>query len=136
MKTTSTRSGARRLLAISAVGALALAAAVSPGQASSSHSAAGSLTGAGSTLVYPLVSQWGADYQSSAGVGITYGPHACIDTATFAGVAIATLADPPLWELGVASRDEALRGAAGRAFLDAYRARCSERAPRSGPDLS
>jgi phosphate transport system substrate-binding protein len=74
MKTPSTRSGPRRLLAITAVGALALVAAVSPGQAASTHSTAGSLTGAGSTLVYPLVSQWSQDYQSSAGVGITYGP--------------------------------------------------------------
>ena len=73
MTTTSTRSGARRLLAITAVGALALAAAATPGQAASSRSTAGSLTGAGSTLVYPLVSQWGSDYSSSAGVGITYG---------------------------------------------------------------
>jgi phosphate transport system substrate-binding protein len=73
MTTPSTRSGPRRLLAITAVGALALAAAVSPGQASTSRSTAGTLTGAGSTLVYPLVSQWGADYQSTAGVGITYG---------------------------------------------------------------
>jgi DNA-binding transcriptional LysR family regulator len=68
------------------------------------------------------------------GVGVTYGPHACIDTAAFGGVAIATLANPPLWELGVASRDEALRGAAGRAFLAAYRIRCSERAASGGPD--
>jgi DNA-binding transcriptional LysR family regulator len=68
------------------------------------------------------------------GVGITYGPHACVDTGTFTGVAISTLADPPLWELGVASRDDALRGAAGRAFLAAYRARCNERTPQRAPD--
>jgi DNA-binding transcriptional LysR family regulator len=68
------------------------------------------------------------------GVGITYGPRACVDTATFGGVAIATLADPPLWELGVASRDEALRGAAGRAFLAAYRVRCNERVASGAPD--
>jgi phosphate transport system substrate-binding protein len=73
MKTSSTRSGPRRLLALAAVGALALTAAAVPGQAASSRSSAGSLTGAGSTLVYPLVSQWGSAYQSSAGVGITYG---------------------------------------------------------------
>ena len=60
------------------------------------------------------------------GVGIAYGPHACIDTATFSGVDVATLADPPRWELGIAIRDEALRGAAGRAFLAAYRERCGE----------
>ena len=73
MKTSSTRSGPRRLLALAAVGALALTAAAAPGQAASSRSTGGSLTGAGSTLVYPLVSQWGPAYQSSAGVGITYG---------------------------------------------------------------
>jgi phosphate transport system substrate-binding protein len=73
MKTSSTRSGPRRLLALAAVGALALTAAAAPGQAASSRATDGSLTGAGSTLVYPLVSQWGAAYQSSAGVGITYG---------------------------------------------------------------
>ena len=73
MKTSSTRSGPRRLLALAAVGALALTAAAAPGQAASSRSTGGSLTGAGSTLVYPLVSQWSAAYQSSAGVGITYG---------------------------------------------------------------
>jgi phosphate transport system substrate-binding protein len=74
MKTPSTRSGPRRLLALTAVGALALVTAVTPGQAASAHSTGSSLTGAGSTLVYPLVSQWGQDYQSTAGVGITYGP--------------------------------------------------------------
>ena len=73
MKTSSTRSGPRRLLALAAVGALALTAAAAPGQAATSRSTGGSLTGAGSTLVYPLVSQWGSAYQSSAGVGITYG---------------------------------------------------------------
>jgi DNA-binding transcriptional LysR family regulator len=61
------------------------------------------------------------------GLGIAYGPRACIDLATIGGVDIATLAGGPRWELGVASRDEALRGAAGRAFLAAYRQRCRER---------
>jgi phosphate transport system substrate-binding protein len=36
-------------------------------------SAAGSLTGAGSTLVAPIMSNWIADYKSRAGVDITYG---------------------------------------------------------------
>jgi DNA-binding transcriptional LysR family regulator len=58
------------------------------------------------------------------GMGIAYGPEACIDRETFPGVATATLADAPRWELGIISRDENLRGAAGRAFLAAYLDRC------------
>jgi DNA-binding transcriptional LysR family regulator len=54
------------------------------------------------------------------GLGISYGPRVCIDTAVFDAAEVATLADAPEWELGVVSRDEALRGAAGRAFLAAY----------------
>jgi DNA-binding transcriptional LysR family regulator len=59
------------------------------------------------------------------GVGISYGPQECIEEEMFGGVGIATLADAPLWELGITSRDEALRGAAGRAFLAAYREHCA-----------
>ena len=58
------------------------------------------------------------------GMGIAYGPEACIDHETFPGVATATLAGAPRWELGVLSRDETLRGAAGRAFLAAYLEKC------------
>jgi DNA-binding transcriptional LysR family regulator len=58
------------------------------------------------------------------GMGISYAPTACIDTETFPGIAVATLADAPFWELGVVSRDEQLRGAAGRAFLAAYLEQC------------
>jgi DNA-binding transcriptional LysR family regulator len=58
------------------------------------------------------------------GMGISYGPRECIDVAAF-GVGVATLAGGPLWELGIASRDEALRGAAGRAFLAAYLEHCA-----------
>jgi DNA-binding transcriptional LysR family regulator len=54
------------------------------------------------------------------GVGISYGPRECIDDNLFGGVDVATLADAPNWQLGIASRDETLRGAAGRAFLAAY----------------
>jgi DNA-binding transcriptional LysR family regulator len=60
------------------------------------------------------------------GLGLSYGPHACIDPAASGGVEVATLAGTSRWELGVVSRDEALRGAAGRAFLAAYRERISE----------
>lgn len=39
----------------------------------STASAAGSLTGAGSTLVAPLMQQWANDYQAKTGTQITYG---------------------------------------------------------------
>jgi DNA-binding transcriptional LysR family regulator len=55
------------------------------------------------------------------GVGISYGPRACLDDAVISDVAVASLADAPPWELGITMRDEALRGAAGREFLDDYR---------------
>lgn len=54
------------------------------------------------------------------GMGITYGPRACIDKELFAGVATVTLAGSPRWEIGIATRDEALRGLAGRALLECY----------------
>jgi DNA-binding transcriptional LysR family regulator len=60
-------------------------------------------------------------------MGIACGPLACIDETLFADVAVATLDGAPTWELGIATRDEALRGAAGRAFLDAYQKECRER---------
>jgi DNA-binding transcriptional LysR family regulator len=60
------------------------------------------------------------------GMGISYGPHACIDKEMFCGVDIATVADAPTWELGVVTRDDALRGPVGRAFLAAYFKQCYE----------
>jgi DNA-binding transcriptional LysR family regulator len=68
------------------------------------------------------VNEWfGVLAMVQRGIGISYGPRACLDDETFRDVAVATLADAPPWELGIATRDEALRGAAGRVFLDAYR---------------
>jgi DNA-binding transcriptional LysR family regulator len=61
------------------------------------------------------------------GMGIACGPLACIDQTLFGDVAVATLDGAPTWQLGIATRDEALRGAAGRAFLDAYQRQCRER---------
>ena len=58
------------------------------------------------------------------GMGIAYGPQACIDHEMFPGVASATLAGGPQWDLGVIVRDDTLRGAAGRAFLGSYLDRC------------
>jgi DNA-binding transcriptional LysR family regulator len=62
------------------------------------------------------------------GIGIAYGPRACVDDAVFGDVEVAGLAEAPSWDLGIATKDEALRGAAGRAFLDAYRQQCREQA--------
>jgi DNA-binding transcriptional LysR family regulator len=61
------------------------------------------------------------------GMGIACGPLACIDEALFGDVAVATLDGAPTWELRITTRDEALRGAAGRALLEAYRRQCRER---------
>ena len=61
------------------------------------------------------------------GVGITYGPRACIDLETFDRLDLVTLAGAPSWELGVVTRDDGPRGAAGRAFLASYLHRCRER---------
>jgi phosphate transport system substrate-binding protein len=52
--------------------ALALVASAATGLTSMA-SAADSLTGAGSTLVAPLMSQWAADYQNKTGTQVTYG---------------------------------------------------------------
>jgi DNA-binding transcriptional LysR family regulator len=59
------------------------------------------------------------------GVGISYGPRECIDENFIGGIDVATLADAPFWELGIAGRDEVLRGPAGRTFLAAYLEDCA-----------
>ena len=70
----------RRLGLPAVAGALlALTAAACGGSSSSSGggqptaSSSKVLTGAGSTLVYPLISQWEPDYAGKAGITITYG---------------------------------------------------------------
>jgi DNA-binding transcriptional LysR family regulator len=71
------------------------------------------------------VDDWlGALAMVQRGMGITYGPLECVDEDLFGGLEVATLAGAPVWELGIATRDETLRGAAGRAFLAAYRRWC------------
>src|SRR6476661_845621 len=76
-----TRMKMKKLTApLAAVAVLALAAGCG-GSGSSDNNGGGSstggkvsvLTGAGSTLVYPLVSQWEPDYATKKGVTITYG---------------------------------------------------------------
>ncbi|WP_143087107.1 LysR substrate-binding domain-containing protein [Geodermatophilus ruber] len=69
------------------------------------------------------------------GMGISYGPASSANSEVFGRVDVATLADAPLWELGIVYRDEALRGAAGRAFLTAFR-RALPGANRSYPNVA
>jgi phosphate transport system substrate-binding protein len=70
-------------VALAGIAALALAAVGCGGSSGGSKStvteAAGGgtatvLVGAGSSLVYPIMSQWSADYSKRAGVTVTYGP--------------------------------------------------------------
>jgi len=61
-----------------AMGVAVVALAAACGSSGSSGSSSGGststvLTGAGSTLVAPLISQWEPDYAKSAGITITYG---------------------------------------------------------------
>lgn len=56
----------------------------------------------------------------SRGTGITYGPLACMVGPPFDGLDVATIEGAGAWEIGVVTRDEALRGTAGQAFLAAY----------------
>jgi DNA-binding transcriptional LysR family regulator len=73
------------------------------------------------------VDDWlGALRMAQRGAGMAYGPLACFEEELSPGLLVTTLAGAPLWEIGVATRDEKLRGAAGRAFLKAYLERCTE----------
>jgi phosphate ABC transporter phosphate-binding protein len=71
----------RSALVLVAAGTVVLAAACGSGGGTTTvtHTAGGQptdskvLTGAGSTLVYPLISQWEPDYATKNGVTITYG---------------------------------------------------------------
>jgi phosphate transport system substrate-binding protein len=72
----------RSALLLMATGSVALAAACGSGGTKTVTDTAGGgtsssnskvLIGAGSTLVYPLISQWMPDYNTKAGVAITYG---------------------------------------------------------------
>jgi hypothetical protein len=69
------------------------------------------------------------------GAGVAYGPLECLKEEVSRDLDVTTLAGAPLWEIGVATRDDKLRGAAGRAFLVAYLEGCAELRPgaaRSG----
>jgi len=55
------------------VGLIVAALVASMSAATAIAMAAGSLTGAGSTLVQPLMAQWTADFQHRTGISVTYG---------------------------------------------------------------
>jgi phosphate transport system substrate-binding protein len=77
MKLTATK----RLVSLTVV-VLALVATATAGAKPDKSLGGGSLTGAGSTFVFPLMSQWIAGYQTAAGVTISYG-----DVGSGAGIA-------------------------------------------------
>jgi phosphate transport system substrate-binding protein len=52
---------------------VATTACLSAGFAADAGAAGGSITGAGSTLVAPLMAKWGQDFQSRYGTSVTYG---------------------------------------------------------------
>lgn len=52
---------------------VATTACLSAGFSADAGAAGGSITGAGSTLVAPLMAKWGQDYQSRYGTNVTYG---------------------------------------------------------------
>src|SRR5687767_13784969 len=71
----------------------------------------------------------GALHMVQRRAGMAYGPLESLTEEVSRDLDVTTLADAPLWEIGVATRDEKLRGAAGRAFLDAYLEGCAELRP-------
>jgi DNA-binding transcriptional LysR family regulator len=70
------------------------------------------------------------------GAGMAYGPLECLKDEMARDLDVTTLAGAPLWEIGVVTRDEQLRGAAGRAFLDAYLEGCTELRPAAARSRS
>lgn len=68
---------------------------------------------------------WGVLAAVQRGMGIAYGPQACIDDGLYPGIRVATLADAPVWDLGVVSRTGALHGTVSGALLAAYRDQCA-----------
>src|SRR3954454_7765414 len=68
----------RRTIILGSIGslaaALALAGTAAAHTSGGSSAKSGSLTGAGSTFVFPLVSQWIPAVNSALGIRVTYGP--------------------------------------------------------------
>jgi len=64
----------RRTFIAASAAVLALAVAVGGGSAQTRATSAGSLTGAGSSFVFPLVSTWSPIYDAATGVHVNYNP--------------------------------------------------------------
>jgi phosphate transport system substrate-binding protein len=69
----ATRGRLAGLGVLSTVIAVSATAALAGGGSAVAASKASSLTGAGSTLVAPIMSKWGEDFKGKTGIGITYG---------------------------------------------------------------
>ena len=83
------------------------------------------------------VDDWlGALRMAQQGAGMAYGPLECLKEEMSRDLDLTTLAGAPVWEIGVATRDEKLRGAAGRAFLNAYLEGCTELRPAAARSRS
>jgi phosphate transport system substrate-binding protein len=63
----------KSILAVFACGVIALGVAACGSSSDNSGSGSGPLTGAGSTLIAPLMSKWQSDYSSKSGNTVTYG---------------------------------------------------------------
>jgi DNA-binding transcriptional LysR family regulator len=83
------------------------------------------------------VDDWlGALRMAQRGAGMAYGPLECLKEEMSRELAVTQLSGAPLWEIGVATRDEKLRGAAGRAFLQAYLEGCADLRPAAARSRS
>jgi DNA-binding transcriptional LysR family regulator len=77
--------------------------------------------------VHIEIDEWfGLQCMVDRGIGVSYGPKACVDTELFDGLTTVPLVDAPAWKLGIVRRDDRLRGVAGRAFLEEYREHCRQ----------
>jgi phosphate transport system substrate-binding protein len=63
----------RKILTYLAMGVVAALAVVASASAAPTHKSAGSLNGAGSTFVFPLISQWIPAAKAATGIEVTYG---------------------------------------------------------------
>jgi DNA-binding transcriptional LysR family regulator len=69
---------------------------------------------------------WGALTMVERGVGVGYGPEASIDRSVYPDLQIAEFANPPQWQLGIATLDGGPKGAAARVLLETYREHCAK----------
>jgi DNA-binding transcriptional LysR family regulator len=78
------------------------------------------------TITLEVNEWWGALTMVERGVGVGYGPEACIDRSVFPDLEIAQFADSPQWALGIATLEGGPAGAAARSLLERYREHCAK----------